>query len=63
MGFLDTSHSVSYILPEKLLNWTGFTGLLGFVFFATFQKKVAKPNPALRAGKTLPLLLFKIPSL
>ncbi len=32
---------------------TGFTGLTGFLFFATFQKKVAKLNPALRAGTNL----------
>jgi hypothetical protein len=31
---------------------TGLTGLFGFISFATFQKKVAKPNPALQAGNT-----------
>jgi len=32
--------------------WTGSTGFSGlFLFFITFQKKVMKPNPALRREK------------
>jgi hypothetical protein len=37
-------------LSDFIFYWTestGFTGLFGFIFFATFQKKVVKPNPAL----------------
>jgi hypothetical protein len=63
LGFLDTHPLLPHILLEKILTWTGFTGLLGFLFFATFQKKEAKPNPALRAEKTRTLLPFKISSL
>jgi hypothetical protein len=56
--FLDTHPLVVYILLEKILFLTGFTGLLGFFFFATFQKKVAKHNPALWAGKISTILPF-----
>jgi hypothetical protein len=39
-------------LSFYLLSLTGLIGLFGFISFATFQKKVAKPNPALQAGNT-----------
>jgi len=41
------------LLSDFIFYWTGSTGLFGFIFFATFQKKVAKPNPAYKAGKIL----------
>jgi hypothetical protein len=63
LRFLDTHPLLPHILLEKILTWTGFTGLLGFLFIATFQKKEAKPNRALRAKKTRTLLPFKISSL
>jgi len=40
-----------------LIFWTGSTGL--FLFFITFQKKVMKPNPALRREKNKQLTLSK----